>query len=115
LIDNFWVASKGGALGPLTIYIFDKPLAASTNTDHAAFLLGNTDISSMIAPPFVITPAIIGAGTTASFGTTTLSLSAKNLEATPNTNLYVVAVQTTSAQTYLTATDLIFGMNLIDD
>ncbi len=115
IIDNFWVASKGGATGPLTIYIFCKPLAASTNTDHASFVFGNSDISSLVTTPFVLSPAIIGSGTTASFAQANLAISTKNLENNPNTNLYVIAVETTSAQTYLTTTDLIFGMNIRAD
>jgi len=114
IITQIWVASKGGSTSTITVYLFDSPPSGSTVTDHAALALANTDLTKLVVPPFVLTPTVIGTGSTQSFGSAALAISCQSTEGTPNTYLYLVAT-VGSAQTYPTTSDLVFGLSLSQD
>ena len=106
IFDNFSIASKGGATVAMTIYIFDTNPTASTCTDKSAFALNSADASKLAMTPFVLTPAVIGAGTTETFAQLTQSVSVKNQDGTATANLYVCIVAGGSV-TPATTSDLV--------
>lgn len=106
IFDNFQIASVGGATTPMTFYIFEAvPSAATTCADRQSFVLGAADISKLGMVPFVLTPAVIGAGTTVTFAQQTQVISLQNIDSPNTVNLYVCIVAGGSV-TPATTTDL---------
>lgn len=92
IFDNFAITSKGGATTALTIYIYLANPTGTTCTDKNAFSEGAADISKRAMAPFVLTPAVIGVGTTASAAQQTQVVSVQNLDTIPTANLYFCIV-----------------------
>lgn len=109
ILNNILVVSQGGATTPITLYIFrSKPSASTTCTDKSAFSLATGDANKLIpsAPP-VLTPAVVGVGTTASVASQQLSVAVSNLDS-PFTNLIYVCPVVGGTVTPATTTDLVF-------
>jgi hypothetical protein len=92
IFDNFLITSNGGSTTAMTIYIFDTNPTASTCTDKSAFSLAAADVAKLAMAPFVLSPSVIGSGTTDASAQFSQSISVKNQDATPATNLYVCVV-----------------------
>jgi hypothetical protein len=107
ILNNVSVWSAGGSTTAITLYIFKiKPSSSTTCNDKAAFSLAAADIPSLIPTiPPVLTPAVVGAGTTATVASQQLPVSVTNGEA--SVNLYICAVVGGSV-TPATTTDLTF-------
>lgn len=115
ILNNVSVASLGGSTTAITLYIFGANPTASTITDKSAFSLAAADVAKLIATiPIVLTPAVVGAGTTATFASQQLAVAVQNTDSTPALNLYVVAVVGGSV-TPATTTDLIFKFAGLQD
>jgi hypothetical protein len=107
ILNNISVWSKGGATAPLTLYIFNANPTGTTCIDNGAFVLGAADISKLIATtPPVLTPAVVGVGTTATSASQQLPVNVVNGDST--VNLYVCAVVGGSGMTPASTSDLIF-------
>ncbi len=117
-LNQISVSSKSGQTQVMTVFIFNRPLTASTNTDHVAFALGNNDLGSLVTAPFNLTPALsaTGIGITQTFASKqfTIPLSVKSFESPANTYLYVVAVAQT-AVTFPTTSDLTWTLSVSQD
>jgi hypothetical protein len=92
IFTSFQVTSRGGATTAMTIYIFDANPSASTCTDKSAFSLAAADVSKLAMQPFVLTPAVVGAGTTATTAQQIQAVSIINQDTTRSPNLYVCIV-----------------------
>lgn len=106
IFNSFQVVSKGGSTVAMTIYIFRANPTASTCTDKNAFTLGAADIPKLAMMPFVITPAVVGSGTTASSAQLNQVSSLQNIDSPPTANLYVCTVANATV-TPASTTDLI--------
>lgn len=106
IFTNFSISSKGGSTTSMTIYIFDTNPTGSTCTDKVAFSLANADIPKLAMQPFVLTPAVVGSGTTATTAQQTQSISISNLDTVPTVKLYVCIVAN-GAVTPASTTDLV--------
>ncbi len=91
IFDNFLITSKGGSTVAMTVYIFDTNPSGSTCTDKSAFSLAVADVAKLAMAPFVLTPAIVGAGTTATTAQLAQNASVKNGDGA-NVSLYVCLV-----------------------
>jgi hypothetical protein len=113
ILNNVSVWSKGGATTPLTFYIFEANPSASTCTDKSAFVLGAADIAKLVpTTPPVLTPAVVGAGATATSASQQSPLIVQNLEST--TNLYICIV-VGGTVTPATTTDLVYSIGIAQD
>lgn len=113
IVNNVSVWSKGGSTTAMTIYMFNSNPSASTCTDKAAFVLNAADISKLVAvAPPVLTPAIVGAGTTATTASQQTPVNMVNGDATQN--LYVCAVVGGSV-TPASTSDLVFKFAGVQD
>jgi hypothetical protein len=106
IFTGFQITSKGGATTAMTVYIFDANPSSSTCTDKTAFSLAAADISKLVMQPFVLTPAVIGAGTTATTAQQIQVVSMINQDTTRSGNLYVCIVAGGSV-TPATTSDLV--------
>lgn len=113
ILNNFWLASKGGSTVGVTVYIFDTNPTGSTCTDKTAFALASADVAKLAFAPFVLTPAA-PQGATQTIAQQTLSTSVKNQDATTTTNLYVCLVANGSV-TPASTTDLVFKIGVAQD
>lgn len=115
ILNNISVASKGGSTTAITLYIFEANPTASTCTDKSAFSLNAADVSKLVTTiPVVLTPAVVGAGTTTTFASQQLPLSIRNSETAVALNFYVCAVVGGSV-TPASTTDLVFKFAGIQD
>lgn len=97
IFDSFMITSKAGSTVAVTVYIFDKSPTGSTCTDKVALSLAAADITKLAMAPFVLTPAVIGNGTTATIAQLAQVVSIKNQDGPPATrNLYVCIVANAS-------------------
>lgn len=113
ILNNISVVSRGGSTTAMTFYIFNANPSGSTCTDKSAFSLAAADVSKLIATiPPVLTPAVVGAGTSATTASQQLPVSVKNGEST--VNLYVCVVVGGSV-TPASTTDLIFKFAGVQD
>jgi hypothetical protein len=106
IFDNFSISSNGGSTTAMTIYIFDVNPTGTTCTDKSAFSLATADISKLAMAPFVLTPAIIGTGTTVTIAQLTQVVSIKNRDAATSNNIYICIVANGSV-TPATTSDLV--------
>lgn len=114
ILNNIRVASQGGSTAAMTLYIFNANPSASTCTDKVAFVLNSADVSKLIATtPPVLTPAVVGVGTTVTMASQQLPVSVKNTDSTATINLYVCAV--TAGYTPASTSDLVFKFAGIQD
>lgn len=115
ILNNIRVASQGGSTTALTLYIFNANPSASTCTDKVAFVLAAADTSKLIATiPPVLTPALIGVGTTVTMASQQQPVSVKNTDSPATVNLYVCAVYGGTVTPAGTA-DLVFKFAGIQD
>lgn len=115
ILNNVLVASQGGATTALTLYIFTANPSASTCTDKSAFVLNSADVSKLIATTSpVLTPAVVGVGTTATMASQQLPISVKNTDSNVTVNLYVCAV-VNGAVTPASTSDLVFKFTGVQD
>lgn len=113
ILNNISVWSKGGATTPLTFYVFESNPSASTCTDKSAFVLGAADIAKLIpTTPPVLTPAVVGAGATATSASQQSPIMVQNIEST--TNLYICIV-VGGTVTPATTTDLVYSIGIAQD
>lgn len=110
VIDTIAIYSKGGSTVAMTIYVFDTLPAASTFTDKSAMSLNAADVAKLAMPPFVLTPAVVGAGTTVSSASLVQATSVRNKDTTPSQNLYVAIVAGGSV-TPASVSDLVLKMS----
>jgi hypothetical protein len=68
-VTHFRVASLGGSIPTLTIYLFSSNPSASTCTDKSTFTLAAADVDKLIVSPTAITLAA-PTGTSVTFGAT---------------------------------------------
>ena len=88
---NFQLTSKGGNTGAMTVYTYDtKPIG--TCTDTQAFVENAADIPNRFMAPFVMTPAVIGVGTTSATAQLTQVVSGQNHDSPQNQNIYMCIV-----------------------
>lgn len=113
ILNNVSVASKGGSTTAMTLYFFTANPSATTCTDKSAFSLGAADVAKLIPTiPIVLTPAVVGAGTTVTAASQQLPVSIKNSETT--LSLYMCAVVGGSV-TPASTSDLVFKVAGIQD
>lgn len=92
IMDNFQLMSKGGSTVAMTVYIFDTNPTNSTCTDKTAFSLASADLPKLAMSPFVLTPAVVGSGATATLAQLVQVTSIINLDAPRLGNIYVCIV-----------------------
>lgn len=115
ILNNISVWSKGGSTTAITFYIFHSNPVNSTCTDKSAFSLNANDVSKLITSiPPVLTPAVVGVGTTATVASQQLPISVKNQDSPSTINLYVCAV-VGGTVTPASVSDLIFNYSGIQD
>ncbi len=109
ILNNISVLSNGGSTTAITFYIFKANPSNSTCTDKTAFVLAAADQNKLVvAIPPVLTPTIVGVGTTATIASQQLPISVRNQD-NPSTNkLYICAVYGGTV-TPASASDLVFG------
>ena len=91
IFDNFQLTSKGGNTGAMTVYTYDtKPIG--TCTDTQAFVENAADIAKRFMAPFVLTPAVVGAGASSATGQLTQVVSGQNHDSPQTQNLYICIV-----------------------
>jgi hypothetical protein len=114
ILNNISVWSQGGSTTAITLYIFKiKPSSSTTCTDKSAFSLAAADVSSLIATtPPVLTPAVVGAGTTDTVASQQLPVSITNGD--QSTNLYICPV-VGGTVTPASTTDLVFKYSGVQD
>ena len=116
ILNNVSVWSKGGSTTAITIYLFTaNPTSSTCNgaTAGNAFSLAAADISKLVAAiPVVLTPAVVGAGTTATTASQQLPVAVKNGDST--VNLYACAV-VGGTVTPGSTTDLVFTYAGVQD
>lgn len=116
ILNNISVWSKGGSTTAITFYIFHSiPSSATTCTDKTAFVLAAADTSKLLSfnPP-VLTPAIVGVGTTATTAAQQIPVSVRNQDNPSTTNLYICSVYGGTV-TPASTSDLIFNYSGIRD
>jgi hypothetical protein len=104
--DNLWISSQSGAVTPMTFYIFDTAPAANACVEAQAFALSAADTAKLMVVPFVLTPAVIGFGTTVTFAQQIQTASVRNQDAKP-TNLVYICIVANSTITPASASDLV--------
>jgi len=108
VFDNFWIASQGGSTTAMTIYLFTANPSGSTCTDKSAFSLAAADVSKLAMAPFVVTPAVVGAGSTVSFAQFTAAISVSNTDSAPGPrSLLYLCIVANGAVTPASTTDLL--------
>jgi hypothetical protein len=108
-LNNISLWSKGGATVNVTFYIFTSNPTSSTCTDKAAFSLNAADVAKLIATtPPVLTPHVVGSGTTDTADAWQSPVSMSNGDST--TNIYVCLVAGGSV-TPATTTDYVFKVS----
>lgn len=91
IFDNFQLISKGGATTALTIYTYDtKPIG--TCSDTQAFSENAADIPNRFMAPFVLTPAVVGVGSTTTTAQLTQVVSGQNHDNPQSQNIYMCIV-----------------------
>ena len=90
-LSQFLLGWAGTETVAVTAYLFSKNPTNSTITDKAAFVLAAADAQYLVTAPFTLT-ASASAGSTQTFTTQSLSLSAQNRDVSVTQNLYVVLV-----------------------
>lgn len=115
ILNNISVWSKGGSTTAITFYIFHSNPTASTCTDKVAFVLGAADVNKLLTfiPP-VLTPAVIGVGTTATTASQQLPVSVRNQDNPSTINLYICAVYGGTV-TPASVSDLVFNFSGVRD
>jgi hypothetical protein len=115
ILNNVSVWSKGGSTTAITFYIFHSNPIASTCNDKAAFVLDNADVNKLLTfnPP-VLTPAIVGVGTTATTAAQQIPVSVRNQDVPSTTKLYICAV-VGGTVTPASTSDLVFNFSGIRD
>lgn len=112
-IDNISIASKGGSTQGLTVYLFNTTPSGSTCTDKTAFSLAAADVSKMVAAaPIVMTPQLMGIGSTVTFASVAPTLTASN--AAVSTNIFMCVV-VNGAVTPASTTDLVITVAASQD
>lgn len=113
-LTEFWIASKTGNTGAMTIYIFDTaPSASTTCTDKSAFVLAAADVAKLAVLPFVLTPAVPQSGT-AAIAEKVLAASVWNNDATQTKKLYLCIIANGSI-TPGSVSDIVFKLGLRQD
>lgn len=113
VLNNISVWSKGGSTVAMTLYIFNADPSSSTCTDKSAFVLNAADVAKLVAmTPPVLTPGVIGSGTTATAASQQLPVNVVNGDSTQN--LYVCAVMNATV-TPASTTDLVFKLSGVAD
>lgn len=91
IFDNIQITSIGGATTSLTFYVYDtKP--TGTCKDGVAFVEANSDIPLRAMAPFVLTPAVVGVGTTSATAQLTQVVSIRNGDQPATPNIYICIV-----------------------
>jgi|SRR5579859_5434285 len=91
IFDIFQITSKGGNTGAMTIYIYDtKPIGTCTNAQ--SFVENAADIAKRFMAPFVITPAVVGSGTSSATAQLLQVVSGQNHDSPQTQNIYVCIV-----------------------
>lgn len=106
IFNSYQIVSKGGSVVAMTVYIFDALPSASTCTDKTNLTLAAADVPKLAMAPFVITPAVVGSGTTASAAQLNQISSVQNADSPPTANLYVCLVANATV-TPASTTDLV--------
>ena len=114
IMDQFGIGSKGGSTVAITVYVFDTLPVNSTCTDKVAFSLANADIAKLAMAPFVLTPSVVGSGSTQTFAQLTQTTSVRNQDAPRTANLYVCLV-TNGTVTPASTSDLIGKISGLND
>lgn len=115
ILNNVLISSQGGSTTAITLYIFNANPSASTCTDKSAFALNSADVSKLIATtPPILTPAVVGVGTTVTMASQQLPISVKNTDGTATVNLYVCAV-VGGTVTPASTSDLVFKFAGVQD
>lgn len=115
ILNNVSIFSKGGSTTPITLYIFDTLPAASTITDKVAFALAAADVAKLITEiPIVLTPAIVGVGTTVTSASQQQPVAVNNGDSPTTSFLYVCAV-VGGAVTPASVSDLVFTLAGLQD
>jgi hypothetical protein len=92
IFNSFQIVAKDGATTAMTVYIFETIPAANTCVDKTALSLAVADVTKLAMAPFVLTPAVVGSGTTISFAQLNQVSSVQNADSPPTANLYVCLV-----------------------
>ena len=109
ILNNISVWSKGGSTTAITFYIFKANPSASTCIDKTAFVLGTADISKLVVTiPPVLTPAIVGVGTTATAASQQSPISVRNRDSPSTNQLYICPVYGGTV-TPASVSDLVFS------
>lgn len=112
-IDNISIASKGGSTQGWTVYLWNTTPSGSTCTDKTAFSLAAADVSKMVAAaPIVMTPQVVGAGSTVTFASVEPAITASN--AAVSTNVFMCVV-VNGAVTPASTTDLVITVAASQD
>lgn len=112
-IDNIMIASKGGSTVGMTVYLWTTNPGGSTCTDKSAFVLAAADVSKMAAvSPIVMTPQLMGQGSTVTFASVAPTLTVSN--AAVSTNIFMCVV-VNGAVTPASTTDLVITVAASQD
>lgn len=114
IFDSLSIISKGGSTTAMTVYLFDTNPSGSTCTDKNAFVLAAADISKLAMAPFVLTPAIVGVGTTATIAQLTQVVSIRNQDS-PSTNNVYICIVAGGTVTPASTTDLVAKISAAQD
>ena len=115
ILNNESIWSLGGSTTAITLYIFKANPINSTCTDKAAFVLAAADVPKLInAIPIVLTPAVVGVGTTATTAASQSPISIRN-EDSPTTNKLYICPVVGGTVTPASTSDLIFNYSGIRD
>jgi hypothetical protein len=114
VLDQLQITSKGGSTVAMTVYAWTK--SPSTTCADKSAMSYNTADNPYLVPgfPVVMTPAVIGSGTTESFAQQAGPYSANNQDSTLTTNLYVCIVANATV-TPASTSDLILSLAGIND
>ena len=115
ILNNESIWSLGGSTTAITLYIFKANPINSTCTDKAAFVLAAADVPKLInAIPIVLTPAVVGVGTTATTAASQSPISIRNQD-NPTTNKLYICPVVGGTVTPASTSDLIFNYSGIRD
>jgi hypothetical protein len=91
IFDNLQFTSKGGSTTAMTVYTYDtKPIG--TCSDTQAFAENAADIPNRFMAPFVLTPAVVGVGSTTTTAQLTQVVPGQNHDSPQTQNLYMCIV-----------------------
>lgn len=102
---NFQLSSIGGSTTAMTVYTYDA-LPTGSCPDRGSFVETAADVGNRFMAPFVLTPAVVGAGATSTTAQLTQVVSGRNHDSPAKTNLYICIVAG-GAVTPATTSDLI--------